>query len=647
MKKGRFITIFFFAIILLASSVSSFAADEFFVVRSENFHFVGEIGEEKLRREAVRLEQFRESFKRAFPLMVGESTAPLTVLIFKDAQSFAPFKPVLENGLTDNDVSGFFQSNGEDNCIAFSLSGNIGDDSSETLFHEYVHFLLKKYFQTADLPAWLGEGLAEYFQTFRLTGERRAVLGEGQKKHLQILRRYKIFPLKTLFEIDYAALSKTEIESKRLFYAQSWIVVYHLMRSKNAEPMRQIENYLGLIAAGKTREIAFEETFEAKYREVETEIEKYASKKYFEAEYLDLSEKNVYRNHFSVAPISRAEWFFYLGDLLFQSRRLSEASQILAKSLALDEKSAQTNLLLGKIFLERKNYAESIAHLEKSLALDAERTDAGFFLARALYQENLSEEGFVNPFSAEKAEKMRRLLKKAIGRNFQSIEAYQMLASISMVNSDDLGETIEYLRNGAKIEPRNFHLKYNLARLFLLKKDYESAQKITGELSKNCAEKEFCERVKTFGAALDAIIQREKEIFELKKKYGLENVDFDAENLLPPAEAMNRALNRALRKPLAGEKRFVGNIKEIVCDETIEFKIAGESQSLSLSKKSFDGITLISFSSKTAGMRIECGRSKTEMFVVATYKTNSNAKKDSDGEIFALEFVPKEFKLIE
>jgi hypothetical protein len=44
-------------------------------------------------------------------------------------------------------------------------------------------------------------------------------------------------------------------------------------------------------------------------------------------------------------------------------------------------------------------------------------------------------------------------------------------------------------------------------------------------------------------------------------------------------------------------------------------------------------------------MRIECGKPKTEMFVVATYKTDFINK--SDGELFVLEFVPREFKLIE
>lgn len=633
--------------LLLASNIRSFAADEFVAVRSKNFHFIGEVGEEKLRREASKLEQFRESFHRAFPKIVGESSAPLTILIFKNAESFAPFKPVLENGQTDRHVSGFFQSNGEDNYIAFSLSGNANDDSSETLFHEYIHFLVKKYFRTSDLPVWLSEGLAEYFQTFRIKNERKAVFGEGRKNHLQLLRQYKIFPLTTLTEIDYESFSKTKIETKRIFYAQSWAVVYYLMRKNGVDLIAQIENYLVLIAAGKTRETAFEEAFKVKYSELETELEKYISQKSFEASYLDLGEKTAFQNQFSAGQISRSEWLFHLGDLLFQSQRLDEATKILRQSLALDERSAAANLLLGKIFLNQKNHSEAILYFERSLALDGENSAANLFLAQTLYRANISKEGFINPIPAENAEKIRKLLKTAIRQNPQLIEAYQILASISLVNSDEIAETIEIVQNALKVLPQNSHLKYNLARIYLIKRDFEIARKLTDNLAETCAEKEFCERVKSFSEALNAIIQREKEIFELKKKYGLENVNFEEENRLPPAEAMNRALNRSLRKPLAGEKRFAGNLKEIVCDQSVTFKIAGENQNLSLSKKSFDEITLTSFSRNTAGMRIECGNSKTEMFVVATYKTNRDEKPGSDGEILVLEFVPKEFKLIE
>ena len=228
MKKTRCFKIFTVILLLFSANVFTFAKSEFTAVRSKNFHFVGEAGEAEIRREAVRLEQFREMFRRAFPeINVDAPAAPPTILVFKDSASFAPFKPVRENGQADKNVSGFFQSSGETSYIAFPVSDDAGK-SSGTIFHEYVHFLVSNNFRAAALPVWLNEGLAEYYQTFRMKNDRSAVFGEAQKGHLRLLREYRPAPLKTLAAVDYSTLSQMSGAQKNLFYAQSWALVHYL-----------------------------------------------------------------------------------------------------------------------------------------------------------------------------------------------------------------------------------------------------------------------------------------------------------------------------------------------------------------------------------------------------------------------------------
>jgi tetratricopeptide (TPR) repeat protein len=367
----------------------------------------------------------------------------------------------------------------------------------------------------------------------------------------------------------------------------------------------------------------------------------------FKPEEFNFSEKLNVETRFETEPISEAVWLNYLGDLLFQSNRFDEAERILRKSLASNERSAAANLLLGKVLMRQGKFSQAEIYFEKAAALDDENYTANYYLADALFREHLAPDGYVNPIPAEKAKRIRELLKKAVMQNPQIMEAYKMLASLSLANDDEIEESIALLQNALKIQPQNFLLEYNLAQLHLRRRNFEAARNTALKLKENCAEKDFCERVKSFISILETIERKEKEIAELRKKYGLENVDFEAENLLPPEEVINRALNRSLRKPLENEKRFVGLIDKIECGKTITFTITNEDENLKLSKPSFDGIMLISFSSNTAGMRIECGTPKTEMFVVATYKENFEKKTDADGELFVLEFVPKEFRLIE
>ena len=135
-----------FIFILFSANIFIFAKDGFVIVRSKNFQFVGEASEEKIRQEAFRLEQFREAVRRAFPgLNLDAPAAPPTVLLFKDSESFAPFKPVRENGLTDQNISGFFQSSDEASYIALPVSGET-EKSSGTIFHAILSFFDQKYF---------------------------------------------------------------------------------------------------------------------------------------------------------------------------------------------------------------------------------------------------------------------------------------------------------------------------------------------------------------------------------------------------------------------------------------------------------------------------------------------------------------------
>ncbi len=645
MKKSNLSKIFIFLLLLFSANIFLFAQNRFFIVRSKNFQFVGEVSEEKIRQEILKLEQFREAFRRAFPAANVESPSVPTVLIFKDSDSFAPFKPIRENGAADKSISGFFQSSDEANYIAYPLSG--AEKSSGTSFHEYIHFVINNNFQTSNLPVWLNEGLAEYYQTFRIKNERRAIFGEAQTGHLRLLRETGLVPLKTISAVDYQSLNEFDSDRKKLFYAQSWAVVHYLMQKNDGLLDAPIRKYLALTAAGEPAETAFEKSFETTYSAIEREVENYVSKKSLASKDFDLGEKIVFETNLKTEPIIEAEWLNYLGDLLFQSQRYAAAAEVLKKSLALDDRSAKTNLSFGKTLAKQGKPADAKNYFEKAVALDGENYAANYYLADNLFRENTSADGFVSQMPPDNAKRIRELLKKVLRQNPNIVEAYKMLASISLANDDEVAESIEYLQKILKIQPQNFRLEYNLAQLYLRKKDFESARKIADGLSKHCVEKDFCERVQAFLSALDSIEQKEKELAELRKKYGLENVDFAEENLLPPEEAMNRALNRSLRKPLENEKRFVGNLTEIVCGKTVTFKIEGGNQILKLNKPSFDGIFLISFSSNTAGMRIECGKPKTEMFVVATYKENPLNKSGANGEIFVLEFVPKEFKLIE
>jgi hypothetical protein len=109
---------------------------------------------------------------------------------------------------------------------------------------------------------------------------------------------------------------------------------------------------------------------------------------------------------------------------------------------------------------------------------------------------------------------------------------------------------------------------------------------------------------------------------------------------------MNQAINQALRKPQAGEQRVLGHLTEIECDSKGQaFVVRADNQMLKLRLSAAQGLLLMAFTPEMNGGQINCGARKPENFVVATYKTATDAKAKAAGEIVALEFVPNNFKL--
>ncbi len=134
-----------------------------------------------------------------------------------------------------------------------------------------------------------------------------------------------------------------------------------------------------------------------------------------------------------------------------------------------------------------------------------------------------------------------------------------------------------------------------------------------------------------------------------------EEVDNEEETVLPVKEedldaqrrtAMTQAIKNAMRQPLAGEKRELGFIEKIECDNKgMFFYIKTQTQTLKLAAASPQAIQMRAFTPEVEQIQFGCGLKQVDIPVVFTYKESSNAKAKSNGEIIALEFMPKNFVL--
>ncbi|HXG53979.1 MAG TPA: hypothetical protein VNJ03_01250 [Vicinamibacterales bacterium] len=226
-------------------------------VRVDTPHFVvfGQAGEKSTRVIAVEFERFREAITRVMPVASGASPVPTLVVVFADRRSFSPFAPRFNGRPVQLD--GYFQGTETDNTIALSLEQR--ESALRIVFHEYTHLVIAG--ATRALPAWLGEGLAEYYSTFQVRGDGRgAITGRAIPSHLQLLNTRTLLPLDELLSVERDSPLYNEGERRSVFYAQSWALTHMLM---SGEPGRseQLAQYVRLTAGGTPARDAWRQVF--------------------------------------------------------------------------------------------------------------------------------------------------------------------------------------------------------------------------------------------------------------------------------------------------------------------------------------------------------------------------------------------------
>jgi hypothetical protein len=103
----------------------------------------------------------------------------------------------------------------------------------EFLMHEYLHRVTQA--NLGDAPAWLDEGLSEFWSTLKIERDGNRV-GGPVSRHVNTLRSQRLIPLAELMKVErgrYDALGGR----LGLFYAQSWALVHYLMKMQTTWPV--------------------------------------------------------------------------------------------------------------------------------------------------------------------------------------------------------------------------------------------------------------------------------------------------------------------------------------------------------------------------------------------------------------------------
>ena len=593
-------------------------------LRTPNFTLLGENGDKPLRRVAERMEQFREVFGRVFPSTRRPTPAPIVVHVFGSERAYQPFMPLFNGKRVD--VGGYFQPT--QGAYYITLSTEAGERAYPTIFHEYVHLLVGT--TLADVPVWFNEGLAEYYSTYQMYGDREATLGRVKEEHVFELRE-RFIPLKELLAVDHRSPLYNEGDRRGVFYAESWALVHYLLIG-NPQRKGQVGTYLQKYADGVPAATAFREAFGASEAELEKELRRYVTQSLYQSTRISFADKVAIDKDWIVDQPSDADGQAAYADLLYAVRRPEDAAARAEGALKLTPDHARAQAVLARIRASQ-GQADAAAALIESAVKAAGDADylPPYYQAMLLMRGEGKHAPTITPDSARKA--LAALTR--VTTLEPSLADAHGLAAYAALAADDPKAAMASAATAFRLsQDHEYALIHTRARVFL--------------------------RDPAVRPALDALVARGSS--DWIRRSALELLDFlttvesrpstaAAAPMGAPAGAIDGSAARegpprlipVFRVVGTGEVREVGMFESVECPRgAVIFKVRLPSRPVRVTAKAFDQVEFFSYRSEPPG-QIACGARPKPERVYLTYRS-TDATPGTDGVAVAIELLPDDYQ---
>jgi tetratricopeptide (TPR) repeat protein len=610
----------------------AYAADKWLSVRSKNFVVIGNAAEPDIRRVGRYLEEFRSAFAMMFPRVDQTSSVPTTIIVFRNDESFTPYKPVYE-GKPANAVA-FFQPGEDMNYIAVSAAMN----SPSVIFHEFVHFLTRE--GSGGLPVWAREGLAECYGTFEMTKGNEFTLGRAPEAHIATLNEKAFLPLKTLFGVDFSSPYYNEQSRQGIFYAESWALTHYLILGADGKRRSQFAQFLTSLAKGEPVEDSFSEAFQTDYGTLEEELRNYVRKrntwpmmKVTSRESIQIDARSI-----KTTTLSEAESEYYLGDLLLHLNRLPDAEMHLQNALAKDPSLVSAQASFGILQVRQRKYDEAITALKKAVEADSKNHITNYYYAYVL--ERSETEGTSVPQSdfAARYETIRTYAKKAIELAPRFAEAYALLARINIYAGENLAESETMLKKAITAVPGRHDLHLLLAQTYIRADKTADARDILSNLERVAVDPDIRKKAT---ALLDQT-EPSQAVFTEILPGGTNDKGAAAPPEARPPAAPSKPRETVIENltpvtPAVDGEKVTGLLILLECTNGLTLRVRSDKGTMDFHSSQPDRIQFLSYTADVTD-NIKCGPRNPGTPVTITYRP---AATGNGGEPLVVEFVEK------
>ena len=598
-------------LVLLALAIPADAA-EWVRVETPNFTVFGQVGEKRTKEVAAEFERFREAIGQVLPTAATGSAVPTTVVVFENQKAFTPYKPRY-NGKPVT-LAGYFFGNESANSIALSVDDR--ENALRIIFHEYTHLITTN--ASRALPAWVSEGLAEFYSTFAVAPDGKGgVLGKVIPSHYVLLGQNELLPLDQLLAVDHSSALYNEGQRRSIFYAQSWGLV-HMFLAGEPKRSKELSEYMRLTGGGTPPLDAWRQAFGA--MDANKELKRYLGRPTVN-NFVYKFEERVGAVNAQVSRPTAADVDAMLASLLRYAAP-DEAEARLQRAMEMTPPSLLARSLMGLTLMR------SGARDEGTKLLLEASADTGDWLVQDHVATGLTE-----------------LRRPRGGRaDDKAVTAARRAVDAVLVARPNLAHALAlkgYLQRGAEgavsaararaLAPGREDYVFLEAQLRAEARDFPAARHVLSVLLTPRFPPEVRERARNM---MGYIVQMEQ--------YYASRPTADAADpnmILPsPAPSIATAVFRELK---AGEQRLQGSLERLECGRngavTLVVRTGGELQRFTAA--SFADIDFITYAQGEGGS-INCGDRKPPDLIYLAWVPLTDAAAGIAGRPVAVEFLP-------
>ena len=453
-SSSIFRCLFAFVFVLCALSPSFAGESQWVEVRSPNFSVVTDAGEKRGREVAMRFEQMQAVFGALMTKANVNLPVPLQIVAFRNTKEMRQVAPLFNGKPTQ--VAGLFQGGEDRSFIMLDMSV---ENPWVVVFHEYAHQLMDGNLP-GDFAPWFEEGFAEYFSSIEVDSK-EAQVGKIPNYEYAILEQVGMMKIADLLRVQQNTSTYNESGDHRTtFYAESGILM-HYIYDNNLLP--KVGIYFDLtLSQHKSIEDAVEQAFGMNTQQFDRTLRNYAASGRFKY-YPIPTPPSIASSNYTVTPLATATGNAVLADIHlhtrdYQERALTEFQDIL--------KSDPNNLAacrgLGYAYLQKQDFTQAREYFKRASQLDSKDPRVHYYNALLITRES----GFG---ANADVPAITKELETSISLDPTFADSYALLA-FAQSTSGDTATAIATMRKAIAISPRNESYLFNLANLYMAKR---------------------------------------------------------------------------------------------------------------------------------------------------------------------------------